>query len=48
MKDSCTKCYNLGTKITLIYVFSEKNCYLLCRFVKYPYLCTRNKQKDAG
>lgn len=48
MMDSCTKCYNLATKITLIYDFPEKKCLLLCRFVKYPYLCSRKEQKDAG
>ena len=48
MMDSSAKCYNLATKITLIYDFPEKKCLLLCRFVKYPYLCSRKEQKDAG
>ena len=34
--------------ITLIYDFPEKKCLPLCRFVKYPYLCRRKEQKDAG
>ena len=45
MMDSCTKCYNLATKITLIYDFPEKKCLPLCRFVKCPYLCSRKRTK---
>ena len=48
MMDPCTKCYNLATKITLIGDFPEKKCLPLCLFVKYPYLCSRKEQKDAG